>query len=586
MKKTFLFLITFLISTLCAFSYTYTKRRVMIPMRDGVRLYTEIFEPSDNPHAPVIIMRTPYSLSHYNDDKFIKKKFGLDSVYLNHGYIFVKQNVRGTYLSEGRFVQSRPFNPNKKGKETDEASDTWDTVDWLLGHCSTNGRVGVKGTSYPGFYAFMAARSGHPAIKATSPQAPVNAWFMGDDIHHNGALMLMDTYNFGSSFFRYRLQPSAKSMSALAPVDTSVNVFYRRPIADILKPVLEKGSFWIDIVAHPNYDSYWQSRLSTRSLGAIKPAVMIVGGLYDAEDNYGTWNTWRQIKLHSPKTPLFLVEAPWYHHAWGNSKYQNLDGAWFGAGTAAYFINEIEYPFFAYYLEGKGRKPAPVTVLPSAETREEVMKDRNMEDRWIQLDCWPPKGTQAKRLMLQGGTVISDPLNPVPYCSNLEIRRRDRAYMASDQRFASQRGDVLTFSWPAVTDTLRLMGPVRVKLTLNTTATDLDAIVKLIDVRPDGYEMLVRGDVMPARFRHSFSSPAPLQPGKDFTLSFTMPDIAHLLLPGHRLMVQVQYSCYPLVAVNPQTFLKNPYTATQTDYQKARVILKGEGMSWVEVTTW
>ena len=586
MKKTFLFLIAFLVSAFDAFAYTYTKRHVLIPMRDGVRLYTEIYEPSDHPQAPVLIMRTPYSLSPYNNDTFDKNTFGLDSVYLKHGYILVRQNVRGTYLSEGRFVQSRPFIVNKKDKETDEASDAWDTVDWLLAHCHTNGRVGVKGTSYPGFYAFMATRSGHPAIKATSPQAPVNDWFMGDDIHHNGALMLMDSYSFGSSFFRYRPQPSTKSMPALAPVDTSVSVFYRRPLAEILKPVLEKGSFWTDIVAHPNDDDYWQSRCSTRSLGEIKPAVMIVGGLYDAEDNYGTWNTWRQIKHRSPKTPLFLVEAPWYHHAWGNGKYQHLDGAWFGAGTAAYFINEIEYPFFAYYLEGKGRKPAPVTVLPSAETREEVMKDRKVDDQWLQFPCWPPKGTHLKRLTLKGGTVVADPWNPVPYYNNVKIRRRDRAYMAADQRFASQRSDVLTFSWPAQQDTLRLMGPVNVRLTLNTSETDLDAIVKLIDVRPDGYEMLVRGDVMPARFRHSFSAPEALRPGQDFTLSFTMPDVAHLLLPGHRLMVQVQYSCYPLVAVNPQTFLKNPYSATRDDYRKARVTLKGKGKSWVELTVW
>ena len=586
MKKTFPFIIILLFSALGAFSYTYTKRHVLIPMRDGVRLYTEIFEPSDHPLAPVLIMRTPYSLSHYNDDTFDKKVFGLDSIYLAHGYILVRQNVRGTYLSEGRFVQSRPFVTDKKGKVTDEASDAWDTVDWLLAHCRTNGRVGVKGTSYPGFYAFMAARSGHPAVKAVSPQAPVNAWFMGDDIHHNGALMLMDSYSFGSSFFRRRQQPSVKAMPPLAPVDTSVSVFYRRPLAELLKPVLEEGSFWKDIVAHPNYDRYWQSRLSTRGLGELKPAVMIVGGLYDAEDNYGTWNTWRQIRQHAPKTPLFLVEAPWYHHAWGNGKYQHLDGAWFGAGTAAYFINEIEYPFFAYYLEGKGRKPAPVTVLPSAETREEVMKDRKVEDQWLQLDGWPPKGTQVRRLMLKGGTVLSDPRNPVPYYNKVDARHRDRAYMAADQRFASQRNDVLTCAWLPAQDTLRLMGPVKVRLTLNTSATDLDAVVKLIDVRPDGYEMLVRGDVMPARFRHSFSVPKPLQPDKDFTLSFTMPDIAHVLLPGHRLMVQVQYSWYPLVAVNPQTFLKNPYHATQADCRKARVTLKGNGQSWVELTVW
>ncbi len=449
----------------------------MIAMRDGVRLYTEIYEPAGNDHAPVLIMRTPYSLRPYNDDSFSKKSFGLDSVYLNHGYIIVRQNVRGTYLSEGCFEQSRPFNPKKKKGDTDEATDTWDTVDWLLAHCRTNGHVGVKGTSYPGFYAFMAARSGHPAIKAASPQAPVNNWFMGDDIHHNGALMLMDSYGFGSSFFRQRRNPSVKAMGKLAPVDTTVDVFYKRPIADILSPVMEEGSFWNDIVEHPDYDSYWQAHCSTSSLGKIRPAVMIVGGLYDAEDNYGTWTTWRQIAKQSPKTPLYLVEAPWYHHGWGNSGYQHLDDAWFGAGTAAYFINEIEYPFFAHYLEGKGKRPAPVTLLPSGETRKEIMKDRDVESQWLTLDCWPPKDARAKRLCLGGGTVVSDPDNPVPYYNNVTTRGRDRAYMAGDQRFASKRGDVLTFSWPATRDTLRMMGPVKVNLVLNTDATDLLAVV-------------------------------------------------------------------------------------------------------------
>lgn len=558
----------------------------MIAMRDGVRLYTEIYEPAGNDHAPVLIMRTPYSLRPYNDDSFSKKGFGLDSVYLNHGYIIVRQNVRGTYLSEGCFEQSRPFNPKKKNGDTDEATDTWDTVDWLLAHCRTNGRVGVKGTSYPGFFAFMAARSGHPAIKAASPQAPVNNWFMGDDIHHNGALMLMDSYSFGSSFFRQRNNPSAKARKQLAPVDTTVNVFYNRPIADILRPVQEEGSFWNDIVAHPNYDNYWQAHCSTANLGNIKPAVMIVGGLYDAEDNYGTWTTWRQIAKQSPKTPLYLVEAPWYHHGWGNSGYQHLDDAWFGAGTAAYFINEIEYPFFAHYLEGKGKRPAPVTLLPSGETRKEIMKDRDVESQWLTLDCWPPKDARAKRLCLGGGTVVSDPDNPVPYYNNVTTRGRDRAYMAGDQRFASKRGDVLTFSWPATRDTLRMMGPVKVNLVLNTDATDLLAVVKLIDVRPDGYEMLVRGDVMPARFRHSFSKPKPITPNKDFNISFTMPDIAHVLMPGHKLMVQVQFSWFPLVAVNPQTYMKNPYKATASDYRKATVALQGNGKSFVELSVW
>lgn len=562
----------------------YIKRHAMIPMRDGVKLYTEIYEPTDNGGAhPVLMMRTPYYIGPYNKDVFDPKAFSLDSIYLKHGYILVRQNVRGTYLSEGQFRQVRPYIANKRGRATDEASDAYDTVEWLLSHCHTNGRVGVKGTSYPGFYALMATLSRHPAIKATSPQAPVGDWFMGDDIHHNGALMLMDSYGFGTSFFRQRQKPSAEAMPQLAPVDTTVDVFYRRPLSDILAPALEKGSFWQDIVSHPNYDGYWQIRRSTRGIGHVKPAVMVVGGLYDAEDNYGTWSIYRRIREQSPEAPLYLVEAPWYHHAWANDHYQHLDGAWFGTGSARYFIRQIEYPFFAYYLEGKGHQPAPVTLMPSMETSEARMKGTSSDRLWTTLDTWPPRGMHYEKFQLKGGTVISDPLHPAPYYHDTATKKRDKAYMAADQRFATRRKDVLSFEGEALKDTLRLYGPVKVRLTLNTDATDLDAFVKIIDVRPDGYQQLVRWEVMPARFRRYFEKPVRIVPHRDFTLSFTLPDIAHVLLPGHRLMVQVQYSCYPLVAVNPQKFLPNPYKAKASDYRKATVTLKGGGKSYVEL---
>lgn len=578
------------LTLLTAISFTasgqnYTKRYALIPMRDGVKLYTEIYEPADTCRHPVLIMRTPYSLGHYGEDVFNKESFGLDSIYLKHNYIFVKQNVRGRYLSEGLFMQVRPYNAAKHGDATDEASDTYDTVEWLLLHCHTNGRVGVKGTSYPGFYALMAALSGHPAIKAVSPQAPIGDWFMGDDIHHNGALMLMDSYSFGSSFFRKRLAVSKKAMPSLLPVDTTVNIFYHRPLDNILSPVLEEGSFWQDIVGHPSYDEFWRKRRSANGVRGLKPAVMVVGGLFDAEDNYGTWSTWRNIQTMSPGTPLYLVEGPWYHHGWNNAKYQHLDDAWFGKGSAFYFMNDIEYPFFAYYLEDKGNRPAAVTLLPSMETARSKMQDRCSDSLWIRLESWPPRGMRYEAFRLRGDTVVSDPDNPVPYYHTLTTRSRKREYMAADQSFASVRKDVCTTMERELSDTLRLFGPVKVRLDLITDATDLDAIVKLIDVRPDGYQMLIRGDVMPARFRRSFEKPVPIKSGRKFSLSFTMPDIAHVVLPGHRLMVQVQYSCFPLIAVNPQKFLPNPYKATKQDYQKARVILLDSSVVELPVVT-
>lgn len=564
----------------------YTKRHVMIPMRDGISLYTNIYEPSTPPPggSPILIMRTPYSLAPYNDNAFSAAHFGLDSIYLAHGYILVEQNVRGTYLSEGEFEQVRPFNARRRKAPTDEATDVYDTVEWLLRYCRSNGRVGVKGTSYPGFYATVAACSGHPAVRAVSPQAPVCDWFMGDDIHHNGAFMLADSYSFGASFFRRRPSPRTTALPPLASIDTAIAVYYRRPIAELLLPLADSVPFWRDIVAHPNYDAFWRRRKSTAGAGPVAPAVMVVGGLYDAEDCYGAWETWRGLRARSPRTEVFLVQAPWYHHAWSNDSYQQLGCAWFGTGSARYFIRHVEYPFFAYYLEGRGRKPAAVTLLPSAETAPEKIKDRPADDRWQRLDSWPPRGAETMRFYLEGGTVTADPLHPVPYYNKGNGKKRDKNYMAADQRFASSRPDVLTCSGPILTDTLSLMGPVDVSLQLRASCTDLDAVVKLIDVRPDGCQLLVRGDVMPARFRRSFRRPQPVRPGKDFVLRFRMPDVAHLLLPGHRLMVQVQFSWYPLVAVNPQTFLPNPYKAQAGDYRPARIVLVKSKKSCLTLT--
>lgn len=576
-KKISLLFIATLVAIASLASPAYTKRQVMIEMRDGVKLYTQIFAPVVTPAggSPVIMERSPYSLAPYKEDSITyAEDFWLDSIYANRGYILVKQNVRGTYLSEGQFVQVRPYIPNKQGKQTDEASDTYDTIDWLLRHLSTNGSVGVKGTSYLGFYATLASLSGHPALKAVSPQAPVSDWWTGDDIHHNGAFMLEDIYDFGQSFFRTRPAPTTRAQRPIAPVDTCSQVFFARPLGQVLAG-LDTVPFWNDIINHPDQDSYWLQRDPTQHLHGVQPAVMVVGGLYDAEDCYGAWHTWRQLKALSPTTDVYLVEGPWYHGAWSDPDYQHLDGAWFGKGSAQYFYSHIEYPFFAHYLEGRGPKPAPVTLLPSGETAKKKMKDKSSDPLWQHLPQWPPDGMRSVSLQLGSGTVTSDPLHPVPYMAGQEQSRgRDKAYMAADQRFASKRPDVLTFDLGFTRDTLRLMGPVSASLNLTTTGSDLDVIVKLIDVRPDGYQMLVRGDVMPARYRQGTATSVPIEPGKPFGVTFSMPDVAHIVLPGHRLMVQVQFTCFPLVAVCPQKFVPNRYRAQAADYESAQVTLQ------------
>lgn len=579
MKKTVLLLMATMVALAAVAGRAYSKRQVMIEMRDGVKLYTQIFAPKVTPQggSPVILVRSPYSIAPYQDDSVTyAEDFWLDSIYANHGYIIVMQNVRGTYLSEGQFVQVRPYVPNKQAGQTDDANDT---IEWLISHLATNGRVGIKGTSYLGFYATVGSLCGHPALKAVSPQAPVSDWWAGDDIHHNGAFMLEDIYDFGQSFFRTRPAPTTKSQRPIAPVDTFSQVFFSRPLGQVLAG-LDTVPFWNDIINHPDQDDYWLQRDPTQHLVHVKPAMMVVGGLYDAEDCYGAWHTWRQLKRLSPATDVYLVEGPWYHGAWSDPEYQNLDGAWFGKGSAQYFYSQIEYPFFAYYLEGKGQKPAPVTLLPSGQTAKKAMKDVPCDGMWQRLPQWPPACMRQVTLNLGHGTVTSDPLHPVPYMARQEqSRSRDKAYMAADQRFASKRADVLTFDLGQVRDTLRLMGPVSAKLELNTTGSDLDVIVKLIDVRPDGYQMLVRGDVMPARYRQGTSQSVPVEPGKPFEVGMTMPDVAHMMLPGHRLMVQVQFTCYPLVAVCPQTFVPNRYKAQAADYQSAQVTLQGGTIS-------
>lgn len=588
----------------------YTKTEVMIPMRDGVRLYTAIYSPRDTsqPH-PVIMMRTPYAIRPYGMGygKDLRRSM---SVYADHGYIYVIQNVRGTYLSEGEFVNVRPKVEDasasnegalpkvedagasneavlRKGNAEpselnlcDEATDTFDTAEWIIRNLPTNGNIGVKGTSYPGFYATYAALSNNPAIKAVSPQAPVADWFMGDDAHRNGAFMLADMYGFGGSFFRHRKAPTTRGLSPVITPDTTLYEYFRgRDMASLMAPFGDSLQMFSDMRAHPTYDSFWLQRNPTTYFKDIKPAVMVVGGTFDAEDCYGAFATWRSVAEKSTGTELYFVLGPWAHGSWKDFSYDHLDGAYFGSGTAKQFIENIEYPFFAYYLEGKGNKPSyKVALLRSGDTREDTPKPQ-----WEFLDKWPD-AAHAIRLYprrdgsLKGSvpkgestrTYISDPANPVPYYSK-DGEQRIRDYMAADQRFLRRRKDVLSFVGRPLEQDVLLDGPVRVSLKVSSTGTDADFIVKLIDIRPDGYQMLLRWDVMPARFRNGFSKADAITPGEPFTLGFTMCDVAHLLCKGHRLMVQIQSSCFPLVAMNPQSFVTNPFDAVAEDYRSAEM---------------
>lgn len=593
----------------------YTKREVMIPMRDGVRLYTAVYEPVLNSEAkPVMLVRTPYSLRPYGfeaGEEPSKDRFACPSGmwgdllnYAADGYVIVLQNVRGTYLSEGEFENIRPHLSGKAGGKTtkrivDEATDTYDTVEWLLANTVSNGNIGVKGTSYPGYYATMAALSRHPAIKAVSPQAPVTDWFMGDDAHHNGALCLADCYRFGSSMYRTRKAPSTKGMKRLVSIDSDLyEYFLGKPLSELSAFFGDTLAFWNKMVSHPDYDKFWKDRNPSFHLKDIEPAVLVTGGFYDAEDCYGAFNTYTQLKKLSPECDLYLAAGPWHHGGWGSRSVSGIAGAWFGEASGEYYLDDIEYPFFRYYLEGKGEKPARVNVLPSGETMRSRMEGVPSTSFWEAYSTWPPENAKPTRIYLSGTdslnmsgrsqdvgfrTFTSDPSNPVPYM-DVKSSGRDHGYMAADQTFASVRNDVLTYSGTVLSDTLHLAGPVKAHVELRldlpdgtySKNMDADIVVKLIDVRPDGYQMLVRGDIMPVRYRDGFVRSKAVRSGKVVKVDFTMCDIDHYFLPGHSLMIQIQGSWFPLMAMNPQTFVRNPFLAVKDDYRPINISVSSD----------
>jgi putative CocE/NonD family hydrolase len=580
----------------------YNKQEVMIPMRDGIRLFTAIYTPKDTSKTyPILMKRTPYSSGPYGADQFPAQ---FQNKYLaKEGYIFVNQDVRGRYMSEGEFVDVRPYQPTsttepvKKGGKAkkeqpaiDEATDTYDTVDWLLEHLSNdNGNVGVYGISYPGFYSTMAILAKHPAIKAVSPQAPVTDWFIGDDFHHNGAFMLMDAFSFYSGFGKPRPKPTTQGQPGFQDWKTPDNYeFYLRTgaLRNFNEQYLKGGiPFWNDLVAHPNYDEWWQARNPRPHLKEVQAAVLTVGGLFDAEDCFGAWQVYKAIeRQNSAKVSNRLIMGPWVHGGWARGKGDRLGNVHFGVETSDYYAREMEFPFFEYYLKGKGQV-----------TLDDVTVFETGSNQWTQYPAWPPAQAKETAYYLRENHQISlqkpdktteafheylsDPAHPVPYTEDVHLRRT-REYMTDDQRFASRRPDVLTYSTPVLEKPITATGPIIADLWVSTSGTDADWVVKVIDVFPDtlsavengvpmgGYQMLVRGEVMRGRFRNSFEEPEPFVPGEAARVRFELPDIAHTFLPGHRMMIQIQSSWFPLVDRNPQQFV-NIYECSDADFIRA-----------------
>lgn len=584
----------------------YIKIEREIPMRDGIKLFTTIYMPvSTSEDHPILMKRTPYSCSPYGKDKWKRYWDTYQAEYLKEGYIMVIQDVRGTWMSEGKFINIRPFNPDKKSnQDIDEASDTYDTIDWLIKNIlHNNGRVGVFGISYPGFYSTMAAASNHPALKAVSPQAPLADWFIGDDFHHNGALFLMDAFGFYSALGRGFGAPRPKP-TMVPPVSVGFPVhdnykFYLEtgPLTAFSKLMGDTIEFWKDLCAHPNYDDWWKARDARNATKNLHPAMLWVGGLFDAEDNWGAWNSYKAAELNNPgKEFNKLVMGPWYHEQWANNDGTHLGNVNFGSNTSLWYQQNIEIPFFNYYLKGSGdiSKIAEANIFLTGS------------NEWRQFDKWPPEGKEDKILYFhEGGNLdwhypetisgsseyISDPAKPVPYTQEVHFNRT-RNYMTDDQRFAGRRPDVLTFKTGVLSDDITVTGVVTAELLTSISSTDADFVVKLIDVFPDnfsyneiniytdedpdkiypmgGYEMLVHAEVFRGRYRKSMENPEPFVPNKIERVKFNIADVAHTFKKGHRIMVHVQSSWFPLVDRNPQKFV-NIYEAGEKDFQKATI---------------
>lgn len=610
MKKYFLFVC---LSLLCLASLhaqqpdslwareNYYKIERMVPMRDGSSLFTAFYIPKDSSvKHPILMVRTPYSCAPYGENEFSGRVYGTYWInYLREGYIIAIQDVRGKFMSEGDFVDVRPFNANKKGKEFDEASDTYDAIEWMINNIpGNNKRVGVFGISYPGFYATMAALSGHPALKAVSPQAPVTDWFQGDDFHHNGAFFLMDGFGFYSGFGKPRPKPVKEFAEGYRIPSQDNYDFYLKTgaLKNFAKLMGDSIAFWKDLYDHPNYDDWWKARNPRNFVTNVKPAMLVVGGLFDAEDCFGAWELYKAIEAKSRNTDNRLVMGPWFHGGWGGrSEGSYLGNVRFGKRTSEYYQRNIEIPFFNFYLKLQG------TVHDIAEANIFITG----ENEWRRFEQWPPKNLTNWEINLVPGEdialevvhrklgkyneYISDPAHPVPYTEDVHLGRT-REYMSDDQRFASRRPDVLTYSTAVLTEDITLAGPVVANLVTSISTTDADFVVKLIDVFPDefkydekemgkgngqiypmgGYQMLVRGEIMRGRYRNSFEKPEAFVPGKITEVKYSLPDVAHTFKKGHRIMIQVQSSWFPLADRNPQKFV-DIYKCDDSDFQKSTI---------------
>ncbi len=572
----------------------YNKTDTNIVMRDGIKLKTIIYTPkAESEKYPFLIERTPYSAGPYGSK--YARSLGPDANLMKEKYIFVIQDVRGRYMSEGINLEVTPYIKNKIDNTiVDENSDTYDTVDWLVKNIkNNNGKAGLYGISYPGFYATAALPTAHPAIKAVSPQAPVTDEFIGDDANHNGAFFLLDNFNFMNYYGKERTGPVEDYGNQIfSPKITNAYDFFLA--LGPLKNTQSKAYFnnrsyiWNEYLQHDTYDEYWQSRNIRPYLKNIQPAVLVVGGWFDAEDLFGALNTYTSIEKQNKRNNNYLVMGPWTHGAWAGSNWNKFATYDFGSNTAKFFQDSIQTPFFNYYLKNKGKFTAAEAIVFETGTNQ-----------WKNFATWPPKNVtptsyyfqNLKKLTTSKPTEInnfdeynSDPANPVPYTKGV-FAGRNNAYMAEDQSFAAARNDVLLY----VTDTLKndvtIAGNIVANLVASLSTTDADFIVKLIDVLPDneptpsflpqttsmgGLQRLIRAEVLRGKFRESFTNPKAFVPNSPTNVQVALNDVLHTFKRGHKIMVQIQSSWFPLVDRNPQQFMTIP-TASESDFIKSTI---------------
>ncbi|MCX2681485.1 CocE/NonD family hydrolase [Galbibacter sp. EGI 63066] len=569
----------------------YNKQEVMITMRDGVKLHTTIFSPKDtSKEYPILMKRTPYSCRPYGEDQF-SSKIGSNETLMKEGNIIVYQDVRGRWNSEGVYDNMRAYIPNKKRKEIDEASDTYDTIDWLVKNVdNNNGNVGVWGISYPGFYSTYALLSDHPALKAVSPQACIGDFFF-DDFHHNGAYLL--SYWRATSAFGYmKDQPTKESWYSFPELGTQDQYQFfldAGPLSNLDKYYKKDNIFWQQLKDHPNYDEFWKSRGIIQHLEDIKPATMIVGGWFDAEDLYGPLETYKNIEKRSDNYNT-IVMGPWSHGDWARTKErQAIGNVYFGDNISKFFQGEIETKFFNHFLKEGGK--AEESGLPEAYVYD------TGKNEWNQYETWPPENTEEKSYGLgqhqSMGEVmtmqfsyeefVSDPKKPVPYSEDIKMVFTPRKYMTDDQRFAARRPDVLVFETDVLEEDMTVVGDILAKLQVSTTGTAADWVVKVIDVFPpdakdfeetqdylkmSNYHMMVRSEVMRGRYRNSFEKPEPFVPDEVTPVNIKLQDVYHTFKKGHKMQVQIQSTWFPLIDINPQTYVDNIFKAEEKDFQK------------------